>query len=434
MTSAVNKVKGEGIFLGDRLRLSPFGESQRTIILKKPRYFFKNSKNKTFYREGDTFYFPRVKSKDFHFMLRLYDEGENEDQYQQRYVFECLKEQFFSYNKNKVSKALISHCGSIDFGYNQLRFYKKDLINKEIDPDIPSEITDEIVKSDINIHLSGETGVGKGFLAKKIHEQSQRLGRFVQINLSSFSPSLIESELFGHMKGSFTGALRNRDGAIAEAHNGTLFLDEIDSLPVNLQTKLLLFLDHKTYRMVGGYGERKSNARLIFASGRSLDDLVAKENFRKDLYYRINSGICVLIRPLRDQKESLKRLLDNFCVKNDINYSSRLLSYYQSLLWPGNIRQFLSHLEKKKILCGRGYFDLADEDFMLTQEPCTTDYFIQQEAQRVIPLRQLESRYVHRVYNKFDRRIDLTSKALKVAPGTVKKRLNSFEYSLEKSA
>ena len=122
------------------------------------------------------------------------------------------------------------------------------------------------------------------------------IGRFVHLNLSAFSQNLLESELFGHKKGAFTGAIKDYSGAIFEAREGTLFLDEIDSMNLDMQKKLLLFLDDKTYRVVGG-GEKKANVRLIFSSGQDLKKLVRKKLFRKDLYYRIISEFSNPLKP-----------------------------------------------------------------------------------------------------------------------------------------
>ena len=157
-----------------------------------------------------------------------------------------------------------------------------------------------LINSDLKILISGETGTGKSHLARKVHEKSGRLGEFVAINLSSFNPQLIESELFGHKKGSFTGAIHDKTGAFSMAKNGTLFLDEIDSLPLDLQTKLLTFIDNKKFRRVGDTKEESINTRLIFASGRPLEQLVEQGSFRKDLFFRLKSGHSVEMASLRN--------------------------------------------------------------------------------------------------------------------------------------
>ena len=141
---------------------------------------------------------------------------------------------------------------------------------------------------------------------KKIHRDSGKVGRFVHLNLSSFSRELVESELFGHTKGAFTGAVLEKMGAIKEAHRGTLFLDEIDSIDLEIQTKLLTFLDHGEYRQVGG-GVQKSSVRMIFSTGReNIKNLVEKGKIRLDFYYRIKNSLVINLPNLRDDKDLLK--------------------------------------------------------------------------------------------------------------------------------
>lgn len=231
------------------------------------------------------------------------------------------------------------------------------------------EITNPlIIKSDLRVLITGESGTGKTRLARKIHEVSERKGAFISVNLSSFNPSLIESELFGHKKGSFTGATHDKVGAFKLANWGTLFLDEIDSLPLDIQTKLLGYLDDQTFRPVGETREERTSVRLIFAAGRPLDKQVEKGEFRRDFYYRLKSGHSLHLSPLRDCAPKIEKSLNQFCIEHNVTMTHRLREFYLTLSWPGNLRQLFGHLEKKKVLTtGRKLdFDLCDEE-LITQ-------------------------------------------------------------------
>jgi DNA-binding NtrC family response regulator len=263
-----------------------------------------------------------------------------------------------------------------------------------------------VVESDMKILITGESGTGKTRLAKKIHSQSKRSGQFIGINLSAYNPSLIESELFGHKKGAFTGAVSDKCGAFKLANWGTLFLDEIDSLPIELQTKLLGFLDDKTFRAVGDTREEKINARLIFASGRPLESLVEKGLFRKDFYYRLKTGHGIELKPLRDDVSLIDRVLDQFCLENNITLTYRLREFYLSLSWPGNLRELYGHLEKKRILTkGRKFdFDLCDEE-LITKS--TDLYSFEKEIQS---LEDTKREYVSKILGHFQGNYQLAAK------------------------
>lgn len=187
--------------------------------------------------------------------------------------------------------------------------------------------------------LLGETGTGKEVVARTIHRQGPA-GPFVPIDCASLVGPLMESELFGHMKGSFTGAVLEKRGLIEEANGGTAFFDEIGELPLEMQSKLLRVLQEHEFRPVGGLKVRKSNFRVIAATNRELMREVEKGTFRRDLYYRLNV-VTVRLAPLRDRKDDLPVLLDHFmrtyaprhAISNDLR---EMLMNYD---WPGNVRE-----------------------------------------------------------------------------------------------
>ncbi|RMH75255.1 MAG: sigma-54-dependent Fis family transcriptional regulator, partial [Calditrichaeota bacterium] len=170
-------------------------------------------------------------------------------------------------------------------------------------------------QQDVTVLISGETGTGKHLLAHYIHQNSPRASfPFVYINCATLSDTLLESDLFGHEKGAFTGAVKQKRGRVEVAHRGTLFLDEIGELPLNLQAKLLHFLEYGEFNRVGGTETLHSDVRIISASNRELDKMVASGEFREDLYYRINV-VNIQIPPLRERPEDIVPLFEHFFQK-----------------------------------------------------------------------------------------------------------------------
>ena len=263
-------------------------------------------------------------------------------------------------------------------------------------------------------------GTGNSSLARKIHEGSNRTGRFVHLNLSSFADGVLESELFGHVKGAFTGAINDKSGAMLEAHNGTLFLDEIDSIPLSLQTKLLLFFDSLEIRPVGGNISRKATSRLIFASGKNLFQQVEQGLMRKDFYFRIGSSVHIQLKSLREKPEALEAFVVNHLKKNGSSIEASLLQFYKNYSWPGNFRQLKGHLEKKCLGNEGKYLVLDQEDLGLRLNQFTTN------TQDGWPtLREMKLAYVLRSYNYFNKNVAMTASALSVSIRTLKTLLDS---------
>ncbi len=258
------------------------------------------------------------------------------------FKLESLSNTPFFHNGNVTYSCLLKRGDIVDFDYNRMIFLNGDE-SKNVLP-IPFNRWPK----DIPLCLEGETGTGKTTLAKRIHDDfvGSQLP-FIHINLSSFTESLIESEMFGHEKGSFTGALKEKRGAVELANKGTLFIDEVDSLPLHLQVKILTFLDDKSFRRVGGEVRKQSTCRIIFASGRPLRSLVTKGEFRSDLYFRISAGLNHRLSPLRELPSTIKDLIDDFALKEGVCFTKELIDFYLTQDWPGNIRQLNSHLTRK---------------------------------------------------------------------------------------
>lgn len=231
-----------------------------------------------------------------------------------------------------------------------------------------AELIRKVSDSDITTLVLGETGCGKERIARAVHELSPRANkRFVAVNCAAIPPDLLESELFGHAKGAFTGAVGNRKGLFEEAHGGSLFLDEIGDMLPSLQAKLTRVLEERVVRRVGETEERPVNVRLIAATHRDLEGMVQAGTFREDLWYRLNVAL-VSIPPLRDRKEDIELLalhfLDELAARTGkgrrSNLSHGALEALMHFDWPGNVRQLRSAMERAQVISTTESIELAD--------------------------------------------------------------------------
>ncbi|WP_278379636.1 sigma-54-dependent transcriptional regulator [Chryseobacterium arthrosphaerae] len=226
------------------------------------------------------------------------------------------------------------------------------------------KLAEKVALTDAAVLLTGETGTGKEVFANAIHEGSDRKkNSFVAINCSAFSKEILESELFGHKQGAFTGALKDKKGLIEEANGGTLFLDEIGEMPVELQAKLLRVLETKEFIKMGETKVSKSDFRLVAATNRDLEQEIKQGNFREDLYFRLNV-FEITLPALRERKEDLKMLARNFIdlFSNKLHLTSVEVTpdYYKVLEkndWKGNIRELRNAVERSLILMDHNTLD-----------------------------------------------------------------------------
>ncbi|MGB2764457.1 MAG: sigma-54 dependent transcriptional regulator [Candidatus Aminicenantaceae bacterium] len=222
-------------------------------------------------------------------------------------------------------------------------------------------------KSDATVIISGETGTGKDFVAKTIHFSSKRKkGPYLAVNIPALPETLIESELFGAEKGAFTGAYERKIGKFEAVSGGTLLLDEIGDLPLQMQVKLLRFLQEKEFFRLGSSQPLKSDVRIIAATNKDLEKLVKEAKFRPDLYYRLNV-ISILVPPLRKRKEDIPPLVDYFIRKyskkegKDIEgISAEGMNLLLNYLFPGNIRELENIIERAAVFCDRNFITSAD--------------------------------------------------------------------------
>lgn len=224
------------------------------------------------------------------------------------------------------------------------------------------DMIDKVARSQAPVHVSGESGTGKELVARLIHDSGQRAdGPFVAVNCGAIPSELMESEFFGHRKGSFTGAVHDKLGLVQSADNGTLFLDEIADLPLAMQVKLLRVIQEKTVRPVGSSREEPANARILSATHKNLGKMVADGEFREDLYYRINV-IELHVPALRERGNDVLILAEHLLKKLSANATlddsakKALLRY----AFPGNVRELENMLERAVTLCTSGSLSAAD--------------------------------------------------------------------------
>jgi formate hydrogenlyase transcriptional activator len=228
-------------------------------------------------------------------------------------------------------------------------------------------LVSKVAPTDATVLVTGETGTGKELIARAIHRQSRRCSRaFVSVNCSAIPRDLIASELFGHEKGSFTGAVQRRLGRFELAERGTIFLDEVGELPLETQIALLRVLQEHEFERVGGTRSMQTNVRVIAATNRNLHAAIAAGTFRSDLFYRLNV-FPIEMPPLRERWEDIPSLVEYFIDryarklgKNIRGVSSRTLELFQSCAWPGNIRELQNVIERSVIVCETENFSVDE--------------------------------------------------------------------------
>ncbi len=265
--------------------------------------------------------------------------------------------------------------------------------------------------------ISGETGTGKELIARALHFQGdRRLQPFVAVNCGAIAASLIESELFGHAKGAFTGADRERSGLFAAADGGTLFLDEIGELPLELQPKLLRVLQEGEFRRVGDTRSQQVSVRVVAATARNLRDEVAGGRFREDLFYRL-AVVEIALPPLRERRDDIPLLANHFLEKIANRQGGRIpilttaaVRRLQEYTWPGNVRELQNFMEKVMIFCRGDKIDLDDLPWEIRrQERDVSDLSLKAATER------LEREYIHKALAATGGNRTQTAKVLEIS-------------------
>jgi transcriptional regulator with PAS, ATPase and Fis domain len=218
-----------------------------------------------------------------------------------------------------------------------------------------------VAPTDSTVLIQGESGTGKELVATSIHDNSERSDKpFVKLNCAAIPEELLESELFGHEKGAFTGASKFKPGKFDMANGGTIFLDEIGDMPLNLQAKILRVLQEQEFYRVGGSRTIRVDVRIIASTNKNLEKMVQEGSFREDLFYRLNV-FTLHLPPLRERKEDIPLLVDYFLQKvpKKVEISSVALQMLVAFSWPGNIRELENTIESASVIAENGYIEPA---------------------------------------------------------------------------
>ena len=279
--------------------------------------------------------------------------------------------------------------------------------------------------------IEGESGTGKELAARALHQYSGRTGAFVPINCGAIAPDILESELFGHTKGAFTGAQKAREGLFTFANGGTLFLDEIGEMPLGMQAKLLRVLELKAVRPVGGEQEISIDVRIVAATNRNLEEEVKEGRFREDLYYRLNV-LTLTLPPLRDRREDVPTLVHNFSRKLSrelglppVPFAHEDLDAMMAYGWPGNIRELKNFVERC-ILLGRLPVDSFPE-----QNKVTTETAPSQPSGRGFPsewpLEEVEKHHILQVLADHQGNKSAAARQLGISRKTLDRKLQAWD-------
>jgi two-component system response regulator HydG len=303
------------------------------------------------------------------------------------------------------------------------------------------EMIARVAPSEATVLIQGETGTGKELVARSIHAQSPRKnGPFIAINCAAVPASLLEAELFGHVKGSFTDAKGNRDGLFVRANGGTLFLDEIGDMPLEMQSKLLRALQERTVRPVGSNSEVPLDVRVITATHQDLESAIKQRRFREDLFYRINV-VSVQVPPLRERGSDVLALATNFlgaaCERDDRPLVSISAPVAERLLahdWPGNVRELENCMERVAALARYRTATVADLPEQLRLPSPSPSGLGPGNDEAIITLDELERRHILTVLARMNGNKSRTAELVGVDRRTLYRKLDSYQRADSSSA
>jgi two-component system, NtrC family, response regulator AtoC len=274
--------------------------------------------------------------------------------------------------------------------------------------------------------ITGESGTGKELVARAVHQLSGREGRFVAVNCAALPENLLESELFGHQKGAFTGADREKAGLLETAHRGTLFLDEVTELPPALQPKLLRALEDGEVRRVGATQARRFDVRIVSATNRDIEEQVAQGRFRDDLYWRLHV-LHVHLPPLRERPADIPLLAEHFLGSRTL--AREAMTALTAYPWPGNVRELRNALERATAMAPAG--DISVDDLPPRMRPvgAAVDR-VADASRRTLPLRELEREYILEVLRQTGGNKSRTAEILGLDRKTLYRKLEEYRVDV----
>jgi DNA-binding NtrC family response regulator len=292
-----------------------------------------------------------------------------------------------------------------------------------------------VAKTDAPVLVLGESGTGKELLAEAIHVNSARCnGPFVKVNLGGIPPSLFESEMFGHKRGAFTGAVRDRIGRFEAAHGGTIFLDEVGDLDANSQIKLLRVLQDRSYEVLGSSQTQTADFRVVCATNRDIEDLVAAGRFREDLYYRINL-ITLRLPPLRQRRDDIPPLVERFAAGLKVVYQRDALAltpgayaWLSELPWPGNVRELKNLVERTALVTSHDLLDVGDFQAQYQVMPKSCDA-TSLPAVGTITIDELEKLMIKKAMELHGDNLSEVARSLGLSRGALYRRLEKYGLS-----
>ena len=337
-------------------------------------------------------------------------------------IDKCLSRQHLLQENSELRKKLLrEHSFDLFIGTSKVSEDLKDLCR-------------QIAGSDSTVLIRGESGTGKDLIARAIHQHSVRKnGPFVAVNCGALPENLLESELFGHIKGSFTGAIRDKEGLFQAAEGGTLFLDEIGNTSISIQVKLLRVLEDKMVTPVGGTTPAEVDVRLIAATNADLEADVKQGGFRTDLFYRLNV-IPINIPPLRERQEDVPILVEHFLDQlaskpggerhKLTSEAMRVLCKYH---WPGNVRELENTIERAVLLGSSDTIDVKDLPDNLSSPKPTS--LVQAADPEVPTLESIEKAYIHYVLTQSDGKKSAAAKVLGIDSSTLYRKLERYRLT-----
>jgi two-component system response regulator HydG len=297
------------------------------------------------------------------------------------------------------------------------------------------DLIDRVGPSNTNILITGESGTGKEVVARALHNQSTRAQNpFIAINCTAIPESLMESELFGHVKGAFTGANSDKKGLFEEANGGTLFLDEIGDMDMGLQAKLLRVLQERTIRPVGSNQSKAIDVRVIAATHKDLKKAITNNMFREDLYYRL-SVIPIVIPPLRHRVEDIPLLANHFLRKYSALNNNKNVSFSQAAVqkllgmhWPGHVRELENMVERLVVLSRSTLIDAMD---IPDSDQTTQEHFFGSATNDLPTIEELEKRYIHLVLDKTGGKKEKAAQILGINRRTLYRKEREYGFTTE---